>query len=76
MTWRTLLPWATTAGGATVMYLAARARTRRLAWILGICNQIPWVLYAITTRAWGFLPGSALYGAVYFRNLFRGNDAD
>jgi hypothetical protein len=55
------------------MYLAARARTRRLAWILGICNQIPWLLYAITAHAWGFIPGSCLYGAVYFRNMRRGD---
>lgn len=68
-----LLPWVTTIGGAAVMYLAAKARTRRLAWVLGICNQIPWLLYAITAHAWGFIPGSCLYGAVYFRNIRRGD---
>lgn len=69
---RSALPWVTTVTGASVMYLAGRARTRRWAWVLGILNQVPWVTYAILTGAWGFVPGSMLYGSVYLRNLLRG----
>lgn len=73
MTWKTLLPWATTAMGASIMYLAGRARTRRIAWYLGVVNQIPWVAYAVLAHAWGFIPGSCLYAGVYIRNVKRGN---
>jgi hypothetical protein len=55
------------------MYLAGRARTRRAAWVLGVLNQLPWLTYAVLTRAWGFVPGSLLYGSVYVRNLLRGD---
>lgn len=73
MSWRTLLPWATTVTGVTVMWLAGRARTRKAAWILGIMNQIVWVTYAIAAHAYGFIGGSVLYASVYSRNLVRGD---
>jgi len=73
VTWSTMLPWVTTATGASIMFLAGRARTRRAAWILGIVNQVPWITYAIVAGAWGFIPGSLLYGTVYARNLTRGD---
>lgn len=73
MSWRTVLPWVTTVSGAAVMYLAAHKATRKAAWIIGLLNQIPWLSYAIAAKAWGFIPGSLLYGSVYFRNLLRGD---
>jgi hypothetical protein len=73
MSLRTVLPWVTTATGASVMYLAAHARTRKAAWILGIANQVPWISFAVITHSWGFVPGSLLYGGVYIRNLLRGD---
>lgn len=63
------LPWLTTIGGASVMWLAGKPKTRRAAWIVGILNQAPWIAYAILAGAWGFIPGSILYSAVYIRNL-------
>lgn len=72
MTLRSALPWVTTVTGATVMYLAAHARTRRAAWILGVTNQLPWIVYAVIAKSWGFIPGSLLYGTVYIRNILRG----
>lgn len=68
-----LLPWVTTAAGASVMLLAGKSRTRRWAWYLGVLNQIPWVLYAVLAHAWGFIPGSMLYAGVYVRNVKRGD---
>jgi hypothetical protein len=70
VTWRALLPWATTAMGASVMYLAGRKRTRRAAWTLGIVNQGFWVSYALIAHAYGFIVGSAIYASVYASNLF------
>lgn len=72
MSWRTALPWLTTLMGASIMYFAGRARTRRLAWMLGIANQVAWCSYALIAHAYGFIAGSCLYAAVYSRNLFRG----
>lgn len=72
MSLETLLPWATTVFGVLVLYLAGRARTRRLAWCLGLCNQLAWCSYAVIAGAHGFIAGSAIYFAVYMRNLLRG----
>jgi hypothetical protein len=72
MSWQTLLPWLTTAIGATVMYLAGRRSTRRWAWTLGILNQVAWISYAIAAHAYGFIGGSLIYATVYSRNLLRG----
>lgn len=73
MTWRIVLPWLTTLMGASIMYLAGRQRTRRLAWALGILNQFVWISYAIAAEAHGFIAGSLIYGSVYLRNLLRGD---
>jgi len=67
------LPWITSAVGITIIYLAGRARTRRLAWALGILNQGAWVTYALSAKAYGFIIGSAVYGAMYLRNLLKGD---
>lgn len=67
------LPWATTAMGASIMYLAARQRTRRIAWALGLLNQVAWISYAIAAEAHGFIVGSLIYGTVYARNFFKGD---
>lgn len=72
MSLKTLLPWATTVMGASIMYCAGRARTRRLAWTLGIANQVAWCSYAVIAHAYGFIGGSVIYAAVYSRNLIRG----
>lgn len=74
MTLEAVLPWATTIGGAAVMYLAGHRQTRRLAWCVGLANQVPWLAFAVVTHSWGFIPGSLLYGAVYARHLIRGKD--
>jgi hypothetical protein len=68
-----ILPWATTIMGASIMYFAGRARTRQLAWWLGVANQLLWGFYSVTTRQWGFLGGCLLYGSAYIRNLLRGD---
>lgn len=71
MSAKTLLPWATTVMGASIMYFAGRARTRRLAWVLGLLNQVAWISYAVMAHALGFIAGSLIYAAVYIRNLLR-----
>jgi len=74
VSWRTALPWATTVAGAAVMYLAGRAQTRRLAWIIGLVNQVFWISYAVLANAHGFIVGSLIYASVYIRNLMQKDD--
>ena len=73
MALKTFLPWLTTCIGASVMYLAGKARTRRWAWILGVLNQTAWISYAVIAHAYGFIAGSLIYASVYCRNLVGGN---
>lgn len=65
------IAWATVVAGATIMFLAGRRTTRRLAWALGVFNQILWASFAIMTRTWGLIVGCLLYGGVYIRNFCR-----
>ena len=67
-----MIPWATTVVGASVMWLAGRRRTRRVAWLLGLANQGLWITFAVATGTWGFVGGSLIYGSVYLGNLIRG----
>ena len=67
------LPWVTSGVGITIIYLAGRQRTRRLAWCLGIANQAAWITYAVAANAPGFILGSVVYGIMYTRNLLRGD---
>lgn len=46
------------------------ARYRRVGWVLAICVQVVWLPYAITTRQWGFVPNSFVYGAIDVWNLW------
>lgn len=74
MTLRLVIPWVTTAFGASIMLLAGKKRTRQWAWRMGILNNVVWSWYAVVTGQWGFLGGSLLYGTVYIRNMLRDND--
>lgn len=40
----------------------------RWAWAVKAVVQVPWAVYAITTRQWGFLMSSVAYAVVYVRN--------
>lgn len=69
----TVIPWLTVFMGATIMFLAGKARWRKTAWYLGVLNQFLWGTFAVTTRTWGLVAGCFLYGGVYIRNILRGD---
>jgi hypothetical protein len=46
----------------------------RWGWALSIGTQALWLTYAVQTQQWGFIPGSAAYGAIYLRNFIRWSD--
>lgn len=68
-----IIAWLTVVMGASIMYLAGKAQYRRIAWYLGVLNQVVWGALAYTTRTWGLFGGCILYGFVYIRNIMRGD---
>lgn len=61
--------WLLAAIGILGLYLAGK----RLAvgWLVGVLAQVPWLVYAVVTRQWGFIATAVAYGAVYTRNFLR-----
>lgn len=39
--------------------------------IVGIGNQILWVVYVLLTSQWGLLPGVVMYLFIHVRNLYK-----
>ena len=60
--------WFLTAVGVTWLWLAGSGRW--WAWGLGICAEGCWIVYAITTKQYGFIVGALAYGAIHARNLW------
>ena len=58
-----------TASGALVQFLAGRRY--KLAWQIGVANQLLWGTYAVITGQYGFLVGCVFYGGTYLRNWVR-----
>jgi len=38
---------------------------------LGLANQVLWIIYAVTIKEWGLIPGVILYAIVHIRNLIQ-----
>jgi hypothetical protein len=58
--------WVLTAFLLTVLYMTGKKI--RAGWIVGIVSQIIWLVYAITTKQYGFLVGVILVGGMYVKN--------
>jgi hypothetical protein len=41
---------------------------RRWAFLVMASGEIVWIVWAMLTRQWGFIPGSVVFGAVAIRN--------
>lgn len=66
---KTLLPWATSAGTLLGMWLLAQKRS--VGWIVGLVNQVLWVTFAITFKAWGLLPLTLALIFIYTKGLIK-----
>lgn len=66
---KTLLPWATSAGTLLGMWLLAQKRS--IGWTVGLINQILWVTFAITFKAWGLLPLTIALIFIYTKGLIK-----
>lgn len=51
------------------MYLAGNGD--RLAWKVGLANNVFWWWFTILTGSWGLIPLNAALIIVYFRNLYK-----
>ncbi len=61
--------WALTLVGAFGLYLISRRSV--WGWVVGIAVQVPWVVYAVASRQWGFIASAVLFGAVNVNGLRR-----
>lgn len=60
--------------GVTGLYFAGRKQW--WAWAIAFCNEILWVVYALTTKQYGFIFGAIAYASVHAHNgiSWRKND--
>lgn len=60
--------WLLTAVTGTGLLLAAH---RRVGWLVCLAGQGLWLLYALDTQQYGFLPAAGVFAAIYARNWRR-----
>ena len=66
---RAILPWGLS--GLTFWSMVLAGDKKRLAWHIGLINQVFWMVYVITTKQWGLVPLTILMTGVYIRNLIK-----
>lgn len=69
MTAQFAISLATSAG--TIAHMIATGNRVRWAWLLGLANQVIWLVFIVAFGAWGLLPLSAALTAIYTRNHLR-----
>lgn len=67
MSFATILGWALAPIGLYGMLKAGKKS--RWGWAFSIFTQCLWLVFALMTHQWYFLPGTVGYGAVYTRNF-------
>lgn len=65
------LPWLMSA--ITIYMTLLAGNKHRKAWVLGLFNQLLWLIWIVATGTWGFLPMNIALWAVYARNHFKWN---
>lgn len=66
-----MLPWIMSAITIYTMWLAGDKK--KLAWKIGLFNQILWAMFIYQTQAWGLLPMTIAITFTYARNLYKWN---
>jgi len=62
--------WILTGIGATGLFVAGRGLW--IGWAIGLCGQVPWMIYGATTDQYGFIASAFIYGTVQASNLLHG----
>jgi hypothetical protein len=64
-------PWLLT--GLQVTALWAAGQHHWWGWLLGASVQPPWIVYAVLTDQFGFIPGCAISAAIQLRSFLHNN---
>lgn len=67
----TYLPWLLSA--ITIWMTLAAGNKHRSAWLIGLGNQLLWLIWICVVGAWGLLPMNIALWIVYGRNHFKWN---
>lgn len=65
------LPWLLSANTIYSMLLAGNKK--RGAWLFALAGQLLWLVWILTTKAWGLLPMNLALWVVYGRNYLKWN---
>lgn len=67
--------WVLAAIGVCGIYFVGRKTV--WGWIVLLCNEVIWIVYATTTKQYGFIVSAVAYGVVYVRSFihWRRDDA-
>lgn len=63
----TYLPWILSA--ITVYQNLLAGNRDSFAWVLGLVNQLLWLVWIVSTKNWGLIPLNLCLWVVYARNL-------
>lgn len=63
---RSYLPWLLSA--VTIWMTVLAGSKHRNAWLIGLGNQLLWLVWIIATEAWGLIPMNLALWVVYARN--------
>jgi nicotinamide riboside transporter PnuC len=58
--------WVLAAIGVTGIFFVGRKVI--WAWLLLLFNELLWIIYAVTTKQYGFIVAALAYGVVYIRS--------
>lgn len=72
MTWW----WSWLLGGVGLSGLWLIGNRQWVGWLVCTLNEGLWILYAIITHQWGFIPAAIAYGVVNLRNWNRLRSTD
>lgn len=70
---RIYLPWLLSA--ITIYMTVLAGNKHRNAWLFGLANQALWLIWIVTTGAYGLLPMNATLWVVYARNHLKWRQA-
>lgn len=52
--------------GILGLYIAGKKKAS--GWAIGLSAQVLWVVYAVSTKQWGFIVSAIAYGTMYAKN--------
>lgn len=65
------LPWLLSA--ITIWMTLLAGNKRPSAWLVGLVNQVLWLIWIISSETWGMLPMNIVLAFLYLRNHLKWN---